>query len=286
MRRESTAFTALLLLFLAIAFQIPAVKEMATRLLRQSTHSVRGLLPHYKGRVLPAFLISSNINSQSSSHFHTSPKPQDSSSASKSIMANAQPFLAAVENRRTFYQMTNESTIPDARIKELVAHTIKHTPSSFNSQTTRAVVVLKEKHQQLWDIIMEVYKAMLSAEAFEHAKGRMTGFKSGYGTVLWYEDTSRVREFQEKFKSYEDKFPQWSDQTNGMHQYVLWTALEAEGMGVNLQHYNPLIDARLQTEYGVPETWNLKSQLVFGKPTGQPGEKTFQPIEERVKYFE
>lgn len=76
-----------------------------------------------------------------------------------------------------------------------------------------------------------------------------------------------------------------SEQTNGMHQYVIWCALEAEGMGVNLQHYNPLMDTRLETMYGVPATWNLKSQLVFGKPTGQPGEKMFKPVEEKVKFF-
>ncbi len=66
---------------------------------------------------------------------------------------------------------------------------------------------------------------------------------------------------------------------------LVWTALEAEGLGCNLQHYNPLMDVRLQTEFKVPETWSLKSQLVFGKPTGQPGEKQFDPVEERVKYY-
>lgn len=77
-----------------------------------------------------------------------------------------------------------------------------------------------------------------------------------------------------------------SEQTNGMHQYVLWCALEAEGMGVNLQHYNPLIDTRLETELKVPVTWSLKSQMVFGKPMGQPGEKQFKPVGERFKFFE
>lgn len=70
-----------------------------------------------------------------------------------------------------------------------------------------------------------------------------------------------------------------------MHQYTLWCALEAEGLGVNLQHYNPLIDTRLETMYGVPPTWSLKAQMVFGKPTGQPGEKQFKPVEERLKFF-
>ena len=71
-----------------------------------------------------------------------------------------------------------------------------------------------------------------------------------------------------------------------MHQFVLWTALEAEGFGANLQHYQPPIESPLAKEYGLPEAWKLKSQLVFGKPTGGPAqEKTFKPIEERLKVF-
>ena len=98
-------------------------------------------------------------------------------------MADSKNFLSITESRRTYYQLTNESTISDARIKELVTHTIKHVPSSFNSQTTRMVVVLKEKHEELWDAIMEIYKVQLPADKFEHAKGRMVGFRKAYGTV-------------------------------------------------------------------------------------------------------
>ena len=44
--------------------------------------------------------------------------------------------------------------------------------------------------------------------------------------ILFYEDTDNVREFQDKFKTYEDKFPGWSEQTNGMHQYhSMWPFL-------------------------------------------------------------
>lgn len=70
-----------------------------------------------------------------------------------------------------------------------------------------------------------------------------------------------------------------------MHQYVLWTALEAEGLGCNLQHYNPVIDKRLETDYGVPETWSLKAQMVFGQPTAEPGKKEIGPVEPRMKVF-
>jgi uncharacterized protein len=66
----------------------------------------------------------------------------------------------------------------------------------------------------------------------------------------------------------------------------VWVALEAEGLGANLQHYNSLIDQRVAAEWKLDETnWSLKAQMVFGKPTGQAGEKSFFPLEDRVKVF-
>lgn len=63
---------------------------------------------------------------------------------------------------------------------------------------------------------------------------------------------------------------------------IVWTALEQEGFGANLQHYNPLIDSKIAAEWNVQQNWSLKSQLVFGKPAGKPFDKTFKPLEERV----
>ncbi|SFM09109.1 hypothetical protein SAMN03159341_11645 [Paenibacillus sp. 1_12] len=36
--------------------------------------------------------------------------------------------------------------------------------------------------------------------------------------------------------------PVWAQYTNATHQFVIWTALESEGLDTSLQHYNPLID--------------------------------------------
>lgn len=46
--------------------------------------------------------------------------------------------------------------------------------------------------------------------------------------------------------------------------------------------YNPVVDQRAQKEWDIPLTWSLKGQLVFGGRAGEPGEKKFQPIEERL----
>lgn len=67
-----------------------------------------------------------------------------------------------------------------------------------------------------------------------------------------------------------------------MHQYALWVALEAEGFGANLQHYNPIVDRKVQEHWKVPLDWKLRAQLVFGGKAGEAGPKDFKPLEERL----
>ena len=191
-RTGASLIAALILLLLAIALQIPEIRDMAIvhrarDLLRQSAplvnHSIRRVLPHHhhsNNNIHHPFLATSSL---SPSHSPTTSHHRQSSSSSSTNMADSKGLLDAIESRRSIHQLTNESTIPDARIKELITHVVKHVPSSFNSQTTRLVVVLKEKHEELWDAIMEVYKVQLPADKFEQAKGRMTMFRKAYGTV-------------------------------------------------------------------------------------------------------
>ncbi|KAH6879567.1 Nitroreductase-like protein [Thelonectria olida] len=68
-----------------------------------------------------------------------------------------------------------------------------------------------------------------------------------------------------------------------MQQWFLWTSLELEGLGANLQHCNPLIDEKVAKGWDIPAGWKRNAQLVFGGRGGEPDEKTFKPIEERVK---
>lgn len=93
---------------------------------------------------------------------------------------------------------------------------------------------------------------------------------------------------QTAYALYADRFPEWAAHSDGAHQIALWTALETEGLGANLQHYNPLIDEKVRAEWNIPVEWELKASLVFGTPkadSGEPGEKTFKPVEERFLTF-
>jgi predicted oxidoreductase (fatty acid repression mutant protein) len=95
----------------------------------------------------------------------------------------AQPFLDTMVKRRTYYPLKNTSPIPDSRIQEIVKHAILHVPSSFNSQSSRIVVLLKEEHEKLWEMTKEVLKPIVPPEQFGATEQKLNMFKGGYGTV-------------------------------------------------------------------------------------------------------
>ncbi|KAG4029021.1 hypothetical protein MFRU_018g01260 [Monilinia fructicola] len=200
-------------------------------------------------------------------------------------MSPSTQFIELLKARRTIYALEAKSPIPDSKIQEIVEQAILHVPSSFNSQTTRVVLLFKGEHEKLWNITEEVLKGVVPPEQFEGTAKRIGGFRNGYGTVLFFEDRSAVQKVQSAYATYAERFPGWATQSDAITQYAIWVALEAEGLGANLQHYNPLIDAKVAAEWNIPADWELNAQLVFGTPLAPAGEKTFVPIEDRFKVF-
>ena len=194
-------------------------------------------------------------------------------------------FYAAVSDRRSFYGISKEMVVSDDKIKEVIEHAVKHTPSAFNSQSTRVVLLLEKQHDKLWDITKEALRKVVPEDQFASTEEKINSFKNGYGTVLFFEDNSIIESLQKQFALYKDNFPIWSQQASGMHQYVIWTGLEIEGFGVSLQHYNELIEADVKKEWSIPNNWKLIAQMPFGKPTAAPDEKQVQQLQERIKIF-
>ena len=194
-------------------------------------------------------------------------------------------FYTAIKERRSYYGINKEVQVSDEKIKEIVEFAVKHTPSAFNSQSSRLVVLTGSAHDKLWDITTQALRKAVGEGDFSGTQQKMDSFKAGYGSILFFEDESVVKSLQEQFATYADNFPIWSQQTSGMHQLVVWTALEAEGLGATLQHYNPLIDDEVKKEWNVPNNWKLIAQMPFGNPTAQPGDKEFKPLEDRIKFY-
>jgi len=198
---------------------------------------------------------------------------------------NKKDFESAVINRRTIYSINKDVKVTDARIQEIIEFGVKHSPSAFNSQSSRAVLLLGKHHHKFWSITTEILRKIVPADKFAPTEAKMKGFANGYGTVLFFEDQEPVKKLQEQFPSYAHNFPVWSEQASGMLQFIIWTALEAEGFGASLQHYAPLVDESVQKEWNIPSSWKLVAQMPFGHPVQVAGPKDFQPIEDRVKLY-
>ena len=201
-------------------------------------------------------------------------------------MSELKDLQQLAEKRRSIYALSDQLPVSNDEVVKVVEHAILHTPSSFNSQSTRVVVLFGDEHRKLWDMTEETSRVIVGdEEAFKSTKDKIAGFRAGAGTVLFFEDQAVVRGMQEAAPLYAENFPIWSTQTNAMHQYVIWTALASIDVGANLQHYNPVIDQKVASTWNVDADWELKAQLVFGKIEQPAGDKEFKPLDERMKVF-
>lgn len=187
-------------------------------------------------------------------------------------------FLKTLVSRRTHYALKN--TLPEGvtieQVQEIVQRIVKHTPTSFNSQTIRAVVVVGDLHKQIWNSV---------ADAIEGESGKkrpISARDEAFGSIIFIDDEETVTQFQEKFAAFAAYFPVFATTSNGAAQINTWTALQEIGLGGHLQHYNGYVQAALGDR--IPKAWSVQAQLVFGTPVTGPYEKTF--IENEVKILD
>lgn len=195
-------------------------------------------------------------------------------------------LLDAIKDRRTYYNLGKKSVLSDTELQKLLEEAILHVPSAFNSQSTRLVLLTGEAHERVWNIVKDELRKIVPAEAFAQSEAKINGcFAAGYGTVLFFEDQKVVKGLQEQFPLYAESFPTFAEHTNAMHQFAVWTLLEAAGYGASLQHYNPLIDAEVAKAWNINANWKLVAQMPFGSIEKAADEKSFQPVADRLKVF-
>ncbi|ARP86034.1 nitroreductase family protein [Bordetella genomosp. 9] len=192
-------------------------------------------------------------------------------------------YIAALKRRRTQYALGRNLPVTQDAVVELIQEAIKHSPSSFNSQSSRAVILFGAQSQKLWDIAKSALRKIVPADAFAATEKKIDGFAAGAGTVLFFEDQDVVKGLQEKFPLYADNFPVWSEQSGGMAQLSVWSALANADIGASLQHYNPLIDEAVAAEWSIPASWKLRAQMPFGSNEAGFNEKTFMADTDRFR---
>lgn len=190
-------------------------------------------------------------------------------------------YLDALRSRRSQYSITNAINLPEEKLIEVVKEAVKHTPSAYNTQSTRALVLLGDSHKKLWNIVKEVLRAKIGEDRFVATEAKIDkSFLAGYGTVLFFIDEAEVKENAEKIS---ENFYGWAKESAGMAQINTWIALSDLGLGANLQHYNPIIDEKTKAAFEIPENWTLISQMPFGEIVDSPNAKEFKNVDDIVK---
>lgn len=190
-----------------------------------------------------------------------------------------------LEVRRSRYGLSKEEVLTQEEIVALVNKSVDLTPSAFNAQTQRVVVLFGENSDKFWDLTREELRKVAPAEGFENTINKLESFKAGQGTILYFYDENVVKGLQENFALYAENFPIWAQQENGMLQLVIWSALAGEGVGASVQHYNPIVDAAAAEAFDLPANWKLVAQMPFGKAVDTVNPKETQPVSDKVKVF-
>lgn len=193
-------------------------------------------------------------------------------------------FNSLATNRRSIYALGDNLSQTPEEIFDLVKQTIKNSPTAFNSQTVRAVVLFGKSSDKVWEIVEDALRKIAkSPDAFEQTKAKIDSFKAGYGTILYFTDTTIVHQLENDYPSYAANFANWAEQGLGGAQQAVWTAFAEQGIGANLQHYNPLIDDAIHQAFNLPVDWQLRAEMPFGSIESPAGEKAHLNDEEMFK---
>ncbi|MBJ6353250.1 nitroreductase family protein [Acinetobacter sp. X9] len=203
----------------------------------------------------------------------------------ESPLFNQPSFLELIKKRRSIYSIGKNLHHTPSEIERLIQEAVKHSPSAFNSQSSRIVILFNESHQNFWNIVLDVLKTIVPAEALAGTEQKIQSFAAGAGTVLFFEDQDVIKGLQEQFELYADNFPVWSEHSTAIAQFAVWNVLAEQGIGASLQHYNPIIDEKINAAFDIPAQWKLRAQLVFGSIEGEAGEKAFIEDKSRFKTF-
>lgn len=188
------------------------------------------------------------------------------------------PILKSVATRRTIYALKPEfpANFKLTDLQATIQAIIKDTPTAFNAQGNRAVILTGATHKAVWD---SVTKAIDSPDG----QRRPASVRDeAVSSIIFFTDDKVTETLQEQFPAFASAFPGFADHSSGAAQITSWTALETSGLAGHLQHYNGYIKAALGDK--IPQNWTVQAQLCVGIPAAPAGEKSY--IDNPVKVFD
>ena len=189
----------------------------------------------------------------------------------------------SLSRRRSIYKLNSHLPVSEICFIETVEACIKHCPTPFNVQSSRVAILFGKQHNLLWQTVWQELQPMISSKQAPITKKKIDDFANAAGTILFFEETKSLRDLKKQFPQYAKNMRIWTEQANGMLQYMIWQTLSENEIGASLQHYNELIAKSVNKMFALPKSWKLVAQMPFGAIESEPTAKTFLPIEERIR---
>ena len=188
----------------------------------------------------------------------------------KGFIQSEEPILT----RHSQYDLNDSLPSGIEKVEALLGNILLTTPSAFNSQPVRMVLLTGAAHRRHWDLIKSLLIEKIGEEKYaDGTADKIRGFRNAAGTVLFFDDEEVTRSLQERGPTYAHNVPLWAEQVQGSHQYAAWLGLVGLGFGANLQHYTGLDDDRVREDVGVPSEYRFIAELVFGGMNSDTGEE-------------
>lgn len=189
----------------------------------------------------------------------------------------------SLSRRRSVYKLNSHLPISENCFMETVEACVEHCPTPFNVQSARVAVLFGKSHKLFWQSVWEALQAVIGSKQIETTKKKIDGFANAAGTILFFEETKVLMALKKQFPQYAHNMKIWTQQANGMLQYMIWQGLSENEVGASLQHYNELVEKSVNKMFDLPKTWELVAQMPFGAIESEPTAKTFLPLDERVR---
>ena len=182
----------------------------------------------------------------------------------KDVEQKTYVFIDEMKKRRSHYELSNRVSISPEYLTQLIKDAARCCPSALNSQSARIVILLDDSHAQFWQMVKDVQYYAVAETIRESVGHKINRCATAFGTVLFFEDQDVIQNLQKRKPLQADELQLWSEQTSGMVQYAVWTAIVSTGLGASIHHYNPSINLATTEQLQLPKNWHLKAQLVFG----------------------
>ena len=194
--------------------------------------------------------------------------------------AAAEAYLKHVQKRRSIRKLA-DGPVSDETIRTIL-EAGRWSPSSGNSQPVR-IVLVKERHIELWEFIEHTLRTKLQGAQLERALDRLPGYRAGVFSIVFYEDTAIANNPPPGIDP--KIWKSFAIQAMGMTQINVWNSIAAAGLATSNQHINLQMEEELRSFLGVPATWDSYSIFPVGYPAETPQEGVRRANEDII-FFE